>query len=66
MDNLNALSLKESKSVILKEPKEVEIKKKIMGMKEQIKKEKEQLIRRNTESMKGKKTSTPFTRKIRH
>ena len=46
MENLAGLSAKEPRMVLAREPKEVEIKRKIMGMKEQIKREKELLIKR--------------------
>ena len=64
MDNLNSIATrqkdrketfpKESKETYLKENKDNDIKKKILGMKEQIRKEKAQMIRQN-ESTRGKK-----------
>jgi len=47
MENLAILAVKEPPRMVLaREPREIEIKRKIMGMKEQIKKEKELLIKR--------------------
>jgi hypothetical protein len=46
MENLAVLSVKEPRMVLARDPKEMEIKRKIMGMKEQIKREKELLIKR--------------------
>lgn len=65
MDNLSSLAYKEPRGAT-KENKETEIKKKIMGMKEQIKKEKELMIMKKADSTRAKKIGVGLTRKLRN